>query len=626
VQKAIQGMQAEVLVVDNNSADGSLDYLQPRFPWVHFMANTDNVGFARANNQAFARAKGRYILFLNPDTLVPEDALANCLGFMEATPDAGALGIRMIDGSGSFLKESKRAFPSPLTSLYKLMGLARLFPRSKTFARYHLGHLSENENHEVDVLAGAFMLLRRSLLDKIGSFDEGFFMYGEDVDLSFRVQQAGFKNYYFAQNSIIHFKGESTRKGSLNYVRMFYHAMSIFVQKHYGGSKAGVFNFLIQSAIWLRAGVSAIGRFIKWMGLPIIDATLILLSFWLMKTFWSHFIRTDVVYPYQLLWIVFPVFTIIYLVTAYFAGLYDKLYKQSELNRSTLIATMSLLVVYALLPEHYRFSRGIILFGGLLSYVFISLLRWLMVNWQMIEWHNDQTARAQTVIAGTPEEYKAVCLLLKEAGLQERILGRVAVSNDKEADAVGNWQQLMPLRETIPYREIIYCEGVLSFAQIVQQIQTLPKDIKLKFHAAGSSSIVGSDSKDSAGEILSFEKDFRLALPVNQRLKRLIDIAFCLFFLLTFPVQLLGVKRPGRFFANLFQVLIARCSWVGYADGGDQLPPIRRGILGCNGVPFEQNHAFSQESLQRLDYWYARDYEPGDDAKLIWKSYRNLGG
>ena len=168
--------------------------------------------------------------------------------FFESHPDAGALGIKMLDGSGRFLKESKRSFPSPLTSLFKLFGLSRLFPRSRIFSKYHLGHLDENKDHEVDVLAGAFMMVKKEVLDKAGGFDEIFFMYGEDVDLSYRIQKTAetggnYKNYYFAGSSIIHFKGESTRKGSMNYVRMFYNAMSIFVRKHYGEARQGFLIF-----------------------------------------------------------------------------------------------------------------------------------------------------------------------------------------------------------------------------------------------------------------------------------------------------------------------------------------------------------------------------------------------
>ncbi|RYF97215.1 MAG: glycosyltransferase family 2 protein, partial [Chitinophagaceae bacterium] len=181
--------RAEVIVVDNNSSDNSVEYLQPLFPGTKFLTNTENLGFAKACNQGLKIASGRYILFLNPDTIVPEDCFETCLRVFEQKPDVGALGTKMLDGSGRFLKESKRSFPSPLTSLFKLFGLSRLFPHSKIFSKYHLGNLDADKDHVVDVLAGAFMMIRREVLRITGSFDEIFFMYGEDVDLSYRIQQ-----------------------------------------------------------------------------------------------------------------------------------------------------------------------------------------------------------------------------------------------------------------------------------------------------------------------------------------------------------------------------------------------------------------------------------------------------
>ncbi|UAY52010.1 glycosyltransferase family 2 protein [Ferruginibacter albus] len=263
VLKASANITTEIFVVDNNSTDGSKEFFANRFSSVKFLWNNQNLGFAKANNIALSQCRGEYILFLNPDTIIPEDCLDKCLTFCNATNNLGGLGVHMVDGNGKFLKESKRAFPGLATSFYKLTGLADLFPASPTFAKYYLGNLDEHSTHEVDVLAGAFMMHPKKVLDEVGSFDEQFFMYGEDVDLSYRIQKAGYTNYYFAETSIIHFKGESTKAGDLNYVKHFYGAMAIFVKKHYSGSQYKFFVALIQAAIWLRAIPLTIGSLFK---------------------------------------------------------------------------------------------------------------------------------------------------------------------------------------------------------------------------------------------------------------------------------------------------------------------------------------------------------------------------
>ncbi|RZL98772.1 MAG: hypothetical protein EOO88_60270, partial [Pedobacter sp.] len=356
---------------------------------------------------------------------------------------------------------------------------------------YHLGHLDNNVNHEVDVLAGAFMMIRREVLEKTGGFDEVFFMYGEDVDLSFRIQKAGFKNFYFAESSIIHFKGESTRKGSMNYVRMFYNAMSIFVKKHYGKSRAGLFNLLIHIAIWIRAVLSAISSFIRRIGLPLIDGGLMILSFWIVKNLWNSYVKTNTLYHSKLLWMAFPGFTIIFLITSYYAGLYDKWYKWSQVIQSTIISTMVLLAGYALLPEHYRFSRGIILFGAMLAFLLISIFRWILVQTEVLA-SGDADNNATTLIVGSAQEYEEAYELMREAGLHQKVLGRVGINAD-EPGTIGHWQKLPQLRRTLPYREVILCAGTLSFQNIIQFLPELQR-VKIKIHATGSSSLVGSDS------------------------------------------------------------------------------------------------------------------------------------
>lgn len=625
VRKAVAGMQAELIVVDNSSADNSLAYLRERFHDVSFIANSENVGFAKACNQGLKASSGEYVLFLNPDCIVPEDCFEKCINFFRQHPEAGALGIKMLDGKGQFLKESKRSFPSPSTSLYKLSGLSKLFPRSKTFSRYHLGHLDENSDHEVDVLAGAFMMLRRKVLDETGGFDESFFMYGEDVDLSYRVQKAGYTNYYFAGSSIIHFKGESTRKGSMNYVRMFHNAMSIFVKKHYGGSRAGLFNLLIHLAIWLRAGMTAMGHFIRRIGLPLMDAGLILLSFWLAKSFWNVYVRPEVYYENKLLWIAFPAYTIFYLAAAYFAGLYDRGYRLTNLFRSSLAATILLLAAYSLLPEQYRFSRAIVLLGAVFTFVFIALLRWLLVQTAVLSGSADKELRSNTLVVGAAAEYQRVMELLKEAGMQERVFGRVSVNDDDET-AIAKKSQLAGLSQIIPFRELIFCEGTLRFAEIIDLVQQLPGSIRTRIHAAGSQSIVGSDSRNWSGEALSKENGFNLSDPYRRRLKRLLDVAVAVAGLISFPVHLFLIKKPFAFYANCLAVLLARKTWVGYALPSANLPHLRPAIIVSNGMPLKTSSALPAKNIQMMDYWYARDYEPVADLRLIGQRYRYLGG
>jgi O-antigen biosynthesis protein len=623
VIKACSNIQAEVFVVDNNSGDGSREFFSNRFKEVHFIWHDSNAGFARANNIAVEQACGEYVLFLNPDTIVPEDCFENCINFLQQHPRAGALGIRMVDGSGQFLSESKRAFPSPLTSFYKLSGLIRLFPRSQIFGRYYMGHLSQHKNHEVDVLAGAFMMIPKKVLDTVGSFDNTFFMYGEDVDLSYRIQKAGYSNHYFAGSSIIHFKGESTKKGSLNYVRLFYRAMSQFVEKHYTGSRAGFFNFLVHTAIWGRAILSVLSGFVKRIGLPLIDAGIILLSFFLTKYWWNHFIRHDVNYSPNVLLIAFPVFTVIFLITAYYTGLYDKVYHRLQLIRSTMAATLILLSGYALLPETLRFSRGIIVFGIVLTFVLMSLLRWLFIKWKLLDVINEEEEHRQTVIAAGAEDYMAVTALMDEAGMKERVLGRVNTNGIVSENALGSMEQLPQLLKKYPVKEVIFCEDGLTFKRIIETIQLLPAGIRNKFHASGSKSIVGSDSSNVSGDYVSTDKKFAIGSPGSRRSKNLLDKMVALLLLLSFPVHFFTQKKPSGFFKNVLAVLLGKKTWVGYATAGQHLPQLKTGIITSTSLPAQLNE-LPTESLRASDEWYATGYTTYTDLKKIGRGYRYL--
>jgi GT2 family glycosyltransferase len=246
----MNGIDGEIIVIDNNSSDGSKEYLPQKFTGVKFIFNDANLGFAKACNQGSKISSGNYILFLNPDTILSETCLKDCISFFEAHTDAGAVGVKMLDEKGNFLKESKRGLPSPSTSFYKLFGLTAMLPGSKTFARYYQGHLQENENNPVDVLSGAFIMIKKEVFEKVNGFDESFFMYGEDIDLSLRITQLGYKNYYLGKISVTHLKGGSTTY-NYKYVRDFYGAMDLFVKKHYN-NKPTLYRAILHTGIGLR--------------------------------------------------------------------------------------------------------------------------------------------------------------------------------------------------------------------------------------------------------------------------------------------------------------------------------------------------------------------------------------
>jgi len=254
IQKAMQIIDGEIIIVDNNSKDGIKEGLSSKFPGVKFIFNNENLGFAKACNQGSKISSGDYILFLNPDTVISETCLTECITFFKTHLDAGAVGVRMLDDQGKFLRESKRGLPSPSASFYKLFGLTTIFPGSKTIAKYYQGHLPENENNPVDVLSGAFMMIKKAVFEKADGFDETFFMYGEDIDLSLRISQLGYKNYYLGKISIIHLKGGSTTYNK-KYVQDFYGAMNLFVKKHYN-DKPGLYRLFLQAGIGVRKMLS----------------------------------------------------------------------------------------------------------------------------------------------------------------------------------------------------------------------------------------------------------------------------------------------------------------------------------------------------------------------------------
>ncbi|NNC95518.1 MAG: glycosyltransferase [Chitinophagales bacterium] len=617
VRKASRTLHVEVFVVDNNSSDGSNEMLLKNFPEVNLIANNDNLGFAKANNQAIKKANGEFVLLLNPDTVVQEDTFEKCLSFMKEHPEAGALGVKMVDGSGKFLPESKRALPTPGVALFKLSGLSSLFPKSRIFGKYHLGYLDESKTHEVDVLAGAFMMIRKSVLDSAGLLDEDFFMYGEDVDLSYRIKLAGFKNYYYPETRIIHYKGESTKKGSLNYVRMFFNAMAIFADKHYSSGTARFYHFIIQIAIILSAALTLIRSSVKRLSLFLADAALAYIGIYLIQDYWgSNFKDVATYYPDEFTNIVIPVYIAIWLASSFFSGAYDKPYRIIPVIRGVLFGTLLVAAAYGFFPEDFRFSRAIIVLGAIWMCVAMIFDRMIYNSIKFKRFVIEYLRKPRIAIIGNAEEAERTIKLSQESGLASKIIGHI-LPDGEDPKALGNTHQLMQLIRVYQINEIIFCAKDVGSKQIIDWMSNLGSRINYKILPESGFSIIGSHSKNTSGEIHAVELNLAIDKSSNRRNKRVLDVMFAIVLMIFFVPALL-FSRSRKLLKNSPAVLFGKKTWVGYAESllnTYKLPTISKPVITV--LP-KDHKELSPETIDRINLMYAKEYQVENDIRFIY--------
>jgi O-antigen biosynthesis protein len=628
VGKAIEGMEAEVFVVDNNSVDGSCSHIREKFPWVRLIENRENVGFSKANNQAIRIASGKYILLLNPDTVVEEDTFRKCFDFMETHHDAGGLGVKMIDGRGHFLPESKRALPTPWVAFYKIFGLSKLFPRSRKFGRYHLGHIPREETSEVEVLAGAFMFLRKETLDKVGLLDEDYFMYGEDIDLSYRILQGGYKNYYFPVSTIIHYKGESTKKGSLNYVLVFYNAMIIFARKHFTSKNARYYSLIINMAIYLRAAMAVTRRFAGQIYRQVVDAILIFAGFLIGLPFWGSYRFHDPdYYPKEfMIWVV-PGYILVWLLSSYYSGGYDKPLKLWKYLRGILIGTVIILAIYALLPESLRFSRALILLGTAWTILATAIWRILLHFAGSSDYRLDLNQKKRIVIVGEQQEADRVTKVLGQTQIKPEIIGYVSPETEYEDPFIGSIDQIAEISRIHKLDEILFCASNISSQRIIKIMTRLTGlAVNYKIAPPESLSIIGSNSINTSGELYTIHFN-SIGKQSNLRTKRLFDIIASLCLFLSFPLWIAFVKKPFRALVKSLQVLVGFKTMVGYHTSTSvdtsSLPKLRKGIL--SPAIASEKEIGDKDVMEKLNVIYARDYKVTNDIEIFRKGFISLG-
>ncbi|MDR1345168.1 MAG: glycosyltransferase [Bacteroidales bacterium] len=624
VLEATQHIEAEIFVIDNNSNDGSVEMLRECYPQVQTIDNQCNVGFSRANNQAMRLARGNYVLLLNPDTLVQADTFEKCLRFMDEHPDAGGLGVKMVNGKGEFLPESKRGLPLPGVAFYKIFGLSKFFPKSKKFGTYHLTYLDNNEIHSVEVLSGAFMLMRKSVLDQTGYLDEDYFMYGEDIDLSCRIIRSGYKNYYFPETQIIHYKGESTKKNSVNYVFVFYKAMQIFAKKQFSSHNAKLFNFIINMAIWFRALLALLKRLAVAAFLPLLDFAAIYGGLLLLSSYWETNVLSPrgSAFPDHYLYIILPLYILFWLTGIALCRGYCKPLVLSRTNRGIILGSGIILLIYALLPESFRFSRAVILLGSMWTIITLNGIRYLLSKLGMKNYRLGGTRKQRIAVVGSAAEAVRVAELtqmfhnkneLLRLILTENATSQSETQNMDNSMVIGNITQIAALVKLYRINELIFCGSDLSTARIMalmHELQPLQPEFKIA-PASDKNIIIGSNAIHIKDELFH-HKGNSLNCYNNRLKKRLFDFISALLLLVASPLSIWLLRYKKDFLGNIFAVLTGAKSWVSYASSEEM--KTRKGIFSPAIILGETP---SEESVQKANRLYAENYDWKLDLKIL---------
>lgn len=618
---ASEKLNVEVFVVDNNSIDGSVKMLKKKFPSVLLIENKKNYGFSKANNQAIEKAQGRNILLLNPDTVVEESTFKKVVDFMDENPDAGGLGVRMVDGKGNFLPESKRGLPTPKVAFFKIFGLSRCFPKSKLFGSYHLGYLNEHEVNKVDVLSGAFLLFKKEVSDKIGMLDEAFFMYGEDIDFSYRITQEGYHNYYYPETSIIHYKGESTKKSSVNYVFIFYKAMVIFAQKHFSKNNAKIFSFAIHLAIYFRAFLAILNRFVKFSFPILVDYAIILFGLIALTNHWK---KIDIHFPEFVYNLSIPAYTSVWILSSLFFGVYDRESRVTSIIKSSIFGTLIILIFYALLPKDFQFSRAFILIGS--AWVISShILKRCLYNLFAFDRLRYNSAKIKNfIIIGDEEEAERVSELLDKTypnkGETVTLSELSNITNQISSILHGK----MP--NNGKYNEIIFCAKSIHPSQIISCMTSIGKrNIDFKIAQPQTTFIIGSNSIDSKGDFYSMKLN-SINRPGNLRSKRLFDILLSSIFIIFSPIFIWLYSSKMRYLKNVFSVMLGQKSFVGYHFSNIEeaevqfLPNLKKGVL----TPLSGIENVNKDMIDQVNILYAKEYSVLNDLAILLKKWRFL--
>lgn len=630
IKHASKNISTEIIVIDNNSDDDSIDQVRAKFPSVKTIENKKNVGFGAANNQGLDICKGKYILLINPDTIVKEDTFEKMIGFLSNNKEIGLAGCKVLNPDGTLQLPCRRSFPRPWVSFTKVTGLSSLFPKSKLFAKYNLTYLDENESYEVDAVSGSFMMLTRNAYEKVGGFDTDFFMYGEDLDLCYRVQKNGFKVFYISDTEIIHYKGESTKRSKIDETKIFYDAMHLFVRKHF--SSSFIVEFILQFGIILRK-LLAFANLNKYI---IIGIILDFISFYLLihlaeslysNEKWPGF--PEVFKPW--VYIVPSIFQI--LISAVFGS-----YKRNSLSvfKSFISLFVGLVIITSstFFLKQYAFSRAVVLITFGFAAFFFSLWR-IILKFSFLKSGLSEESRTHALIVGI--DHRSVELankLVNNISSQYKIVG--FIGNDiseigkvfepsKVVGTIGNLKKV--IREN-KIRNVIFSAESIEFDKIFSTVAECQGE-NVNFMISGNELdyMVGKSNITHIDNVPLLKVHYNISLTDHKIIKRSFDLILSfLLIIFLYPFVFIASKillRKGNFvnfILSLPSVLIGKKSFVGpFQQSLDT--ELFLGKPGLTGLWFLENIKQSDTlENRRLNLFYAKNQNIWLDLEIIGKS------
>lgn len=633
IEKASSNISKEIIVIDNASDDGSVEVIKEKFPTVNLIENKKNVGFGSANNQGLAVAKGDFILFINPDCIVSEDTIDKMLLFFKEHPECGLAGCKILNSDGTLQLACRRSFPGPWTSFTKVTGLSNLFPKSKIFARYNLTYLDENKTYEVDAVSGSFMMMRKEVYKKVGGFDEQFFMYGEDLDLCYRVQKSGFKVFYVHSTQVIHYKGESTKRSNLDETKLFYDAMHLFVKKHL--SSFPLVELILRSAIGFRKLFAFLGKRKIALYTALADFVLFNFALFVSEKFYKG-VTDWVGFAPEAILIVYSVPALIHIFIAILIGVYKK-NEVSVLRNFGAISISFLIITSAtFFFKQYAFSRAVVLISYILFTIITTLYRISLKLFFRVGIKLDGALNRRTVIIGTDEEAVRLAQKIKtqKSDLHSFIglIGKTHSDIGKKVNGftvVGSVGNIKTIFTEKKINEVIFSSEEISYAEMME-IVSASKDNNVDFKIVGSDMnfVVGKSSVTMLDDIPLVEINYNISSPAVRTVKLIFDYALSLAVLISFYPFIYFLTKTTRketdfrkFVLAVPSVLSGKRSFVG-PKKSVLIESMDLGKAGLTGLWYIDEGAFTDS--EKLDFYYVKNQNIWLDLEIIGKTLNKM--